>query len=59
MKSRIPTSEGTSAFLSWNSRVRQGESVFPSLFSIFLNNLDHCFQTSDEIDITLEFENET
>ena len=39
-KSRIITAEGPSAFLSCNIEFRQGDNVYPLLFTVFLNDLE-------------------
>ena len=39
IKSRVITSEGTSAFFPCETGVRQGENLSPLLFSIHLNHL--------------------
>ena len=39
-KSRIITAEGSSAFLSCNIDVRQGDNLSPLLFTVFLNDLE-------------------
>ena len=46
IKSRIITSEGTSAFFPCQTGVRQGENLSPILFSIYLIDLRHYLQTS-------------
>ena len=59
IKSKISTSEGSSAFFSCTTGVRRGENVSPFLLSIFLNVLDLYFRNRSQIGVTCEFEDET
>lgn len=54
IKSRISTSEGNSAFFPCQSGVRQGETLSPIMFSVYLNDLEHYLHSHNAPGVTCE-----
>ena len=59
IKSRIKNKDGVSPFFECCTGVRQGENLSPFLFSIFLNDLEHYFNSEQVpgIDCEINYEN--
>ena len=59
IKSRIKNKDGVSPFFECCTGVRQGENLSPFLFSIFLNDLEHYFNSEHVpgIDCEINYEN--
>ena len=58
IKSRIMTSEGTSAYFPCCTGVRQGENLPPFLFSIYLNVLERYLLSNNITGVTCEVNDE-
>jgi hypothetical protein len=51
IKSRIQYNKETSNYFECNAGVRQGENLYPFLFSLYLNDLEDLSYQKDRTDI--------